>query len=333
MARFQPDPAWLDSLNGKAVVLTGGASGIGAETVKLLHSKGAKVLFGDVNAAGAAEVIKATSSDTVHFQRCDASSYGDNLELFKTAMQKYGRVDHAVANAGLIEQGHWFDPKDGLEGVEKEPSIAVLDVNLKGVMYFARIACAYLAHGQEASARMDKSLTVLASVAGFKESPGIPVYQACKHGVLGLMRSLRLSLPSAYPGLRVNAVCPSMTLTRMVAGIKDGWMAIGAPVNQPSDIANVIVGIAASGPGREAIKYDESQSQAKQMGKNAGGTDWDDQSHGLNGRAIYVAGGEGWDIEEGLDRTEHLWLGQEPSSTMTKAQRSLGAGADWLSKE
>lgn len=49
-----------------------------------------------------------------------------------------------------------------------------------------------------------------------------------------------------------------MTLTGMVAGIKDGWMAIGTPVNQPIDIAKVIAGIDVSGPGREAIKYDES---------------------------------------------------------------------------
>ena len=102
-----------------------------------------------------------------------------------------------------------------------------------------------------------------------------------------------MSVPHAYPGLRLNVVCPSMTLTGMVAGIKDGWMAIGTPVNQPIDIAKVIAGIDVSGPGREAIKYDESQSAARQMGRNAGRTNWDDQSKGLNGRAIYVAGEEG----------------------------------------
>jgi NAD(P)-dependent dehydrogenase (short-subunit alcohol dehydrogenase family) len=61
-------------------------------------------------------------------------------------------------------------------------------------MYFARIALAYLAHGQDPNAPTDKSLTFLSSVAGFKETPGIPVYQAAKHGVLGLMRSLPLSV-------------------------------------------------------------------------------------------------------------------------------------------
>ena len=74
------------------------------------------------------------------------SDYADNLALFQTALQKHGHIDHAVANAGIIEQGLWFEPKGGLEGVEKEPGIGVLNVNLKGVMHFARIACAYLFH-------------------------------------------------------------------------------------------------------------------------------------------------------------------------------------------
>jgi len=146
MARFQPDPTWLDSLSGKVVVLTGGSNGIGAATVKLFHSKGAKVIFGDANAAGTEEVIKQTSSETVHFQECNASDYADNLALFQAALQKYGHIDHAVANAGIIEQELRFEPKGGLEGVEKEPGIGVLNVNLKGVMYFVRIACAYLFH-------------------------------------------------------------------------------------------------------------------------------------------------------------------------------------------
>jgi hypothetical protein len=64
----------------------------------------------------------------------------------------------------------------GWRGVEKEPNTAVLNVNLKGVMYFARIACEYLAHGQDPNAPTDKSLTFLSSVAGFKETTGIPVY-------------------------------------------------------------------------------------------------------------------------------------------------------------
>jgi NAD(P)-dependent dehydrogenase (short-subunit alcohol dehydrogenase family) len=101
--------------------------------------------------------------------------------LFKTALQKYGHIDHAVANAGIIEQGLWFEPKGGLEGVKKEPGIGVLNVsvNLKGVMYFARIACAYLAHEQDPNAPTDKSLTFLSSVAGLKGGAGHSGVTSC----------------------------------------------------------------------------------------------------------------------------------------------------------
>lgn len=124
-------------------------------------------------------------------------SYSDNLALFDAAYQACGRVDHAVANAGLGEQGNAFDPGLTLESVREEPvkSIKVVDVNLKGELYFARIASVYLrqpdVNGKSSTAAADKSLTLVSSVAGFREDPGLFVYTASKHGVLGLMRALR----------------------------------------------------------------------------------------------------------------------------------------------
>lgn len=64
-------------------------------------------------------------------------------------------------------------------------------------------------------------------------------------------------------------------------------MKTGGPVNQSSDIAKVVVGICSSGPGEEVIKHDPEQSEAKQMSRNAGATNWEHQSHGCH---IYVAG-------------------------------------------
>ena len=120
------------------------------------------------------------------------TSYQQNLDLFAAAYEACGRVDHAIANAGLGEQGSIFDPNLTLESVREEPkkSVGIVDVNLKGPLYFSRIASVYLRQGggDEAS---DKSLTLLSSVAGFREDPGLYVYIASKHGVLGLMRSLR----------------------------------------------------------------------------------------------------------------------------------------------
>jgi NAD(P)-dependent dehydrogenase (short-subunit alcohol dehydrogenase family) len=81
--------------------------------------------------------------------------------------------------------------------VREEPgkSVKILDVNLKGPVYFARLASVYLRQpgvGENAGAVAgDKSLTFTSSVAAFREDPGLYVYTASKHGVMGLMRVLR----------------------------------------------------------------------------------------------------------------------------------------------
>jgi len=127
-------------------------------------------------------------------------AYADNLALFDAAFNAFGRVDHAISNAGLGEQGNLIDPQLDLASVREEPTdgARVIDVNLKGPVYFARLASVYLrqrtqsANGDETSAiPMDKSLTFTSSVAAFREDPGLYVYTASKHGVMGLMRVLR----------------------------------------------------------------------------------------------------------------------------------------------
>jgi NAD(P)-dependent dehydrogenase (short-subunit alcohol dehydrogenase family) len=97
----------------------------------------------------------------------------------------------------------------------------VVDINLNGSIYFARLAVAYLKEGYDWDATVaaaaaaktnpgqitsSKSITLVSSVAGFKESPGLFAYSAAKHGVLGLMRALRPFVAPLY-GLRVNVIC------------------------------------------------------------------------------------------------------------------------------
>jgi len=347
MTRFEPDPQALEKLEDAVVVLTGGATGIGAATVRLLHGAGAKVVFGDVNDTAAEALVAGLSTTstaaavtssskctttTPIYVRCDVTKYDDNLVLVKTAFQKYGRIDHAVANAGVQERPGWFETSLTLDDVEKEPDTVVLDVNLKGVLYFARIACVYLANSGPSR---DRSLTLLSSVAGFEESPGLFVYQASKHGVLGLMRALRLYAPRAF-GVRVNAVCPWMTLTGMVSGISKGWLDAGLPTNTPEDVAEIVGGLVSAGPGMAKGMFETEVSEG-QSGKgldgafNASGCQWDDElhEHGANGRAIYVEGGKGWDIEEGLAYTQSFWLGKGPCGRLVEGQQVLGEGSNW----
>jgi len=292
----------IKSLKGKVVVITGSARGIGLETVKLLNSSGAIVVHGDWDSIGGchldAEIRKSSSPAPIQFVKTDVTDYESLLRLFGTAWDTFGRVDIAIMNAGLQEAGNWFDPGLDLESVKAKPSTKALDVNLLGTLYFSRIAAVYLKQG--AGPKEDKSLLLLSSTAGFKETPGLFVYTAAKHGVLGLVRSLRPYLPKTH-NIRTNAICPWMTDTIMVEGIKEEWAQEKLPINSPQSVGRIIIEVAADG---------ES-----------------------NGKAVFVEGGRGWDIEEGINATEEQWLGEQVSKTLNRGQVVLGDGTDWTKPE
>ena len=299
--------------------------GIGAVLVRLLHDVGAHVFFGDVldEPAQALEKELHSSAATVKFVHCDVTSYADNLALFDAAYQAFGRVDHAISNAGLGEQGNLVSPELTLESVREEPksSVNIVDVNLKGPLYFARLASVYLrqlAKGADANAApVDKSLTFTSSVAAFREDPGLYVYVASKHGVMGLMRVLRGSVPRAAivervskltpdstliqskpHAIRTNTVCPWMTRTRLTQGVEHHWDAAGLPGNMPEDIAKILMGVAA------------------------------DSS--LNGEAVYVEGGRGWKIEQTKIDLRPQWLGERQTRDLDEGTRVLGGGEGWI---
>lgn len=166
-----------------------------------------------------------------------------------------------------------------------------LDVNLVGYLYVARIASVYLRHNRVDN---DRSILLFSCTAGFKEAPGLSIYQAAKHGVQGLMRSLRpyISSPSRQ-SLRINTICPWMTQTRTTLNkdLQDRWEEEGLPVSTPQDVAKVAV----------SVLIDNS----------------------LHGTSMYVAGGRTWEIEANIDRTEPQWLGEEPSRALALGQKVL----------
>lgn len=193
--------SWNHGQNKPLIFLLGGALGIGKELVHLCHSAGAHVFFGDVlEEAGNAleqELSSSSSKQHVKFVPTDVSDYQSNLRLFDLAYETCGRIDHAASVAGIGERGNIVDPSLTLESVREEPkeSMKVLDVNFTGPLYFSRIASVYLRqptlNEKSSTSIADKSLTLVSSVAGFTEAPGLFVYSATKHGVYGLMRALR----------------------------------------------------------------------------------------------------------------------------------------------
>lgn len=295
MSQFHPDKSQFSKLKGKVVVLTGGAAGIGASTVRYLHKAGALIVFGDVQDDAAESLLSSLSNpSTITYIHTDVTKYAENIKLFKTALEKYGRVDHASPIAGVIESGRWFDPSLTIETVEKEESRMTIDVNLIGTAMFARIAVVYLRHGKQEGE--DKSLTLISSAAGFRESPGIPLYQCSKHGVMGLMRTLRKQLYRGF-GIRINCVNPGMTDTQMTQSIIEAFKTTNQPINTADDIAETILGVMTT--------------------------------EGFYGKAVYVEGGKNWEIEEGLERTMPQWVGEEPARRIKEALAVVDTGDAW----
>ncbi|KAK5018017.1 hypothetical protein LTR60_001092 [Cryomyces antarcticus] len=105
-------------------LLSGGALGIGAALVSLLHSAGAHVFFSHVLTEPAEALLhdltpSSSTGQKLHFIHTDVADYASNLHLFRTAYEVCGRIDHAVSAAGIGEKGNIFDPELTLETVQE----------------------------------------------------------------------------------------------------------------------------------------------------------------------------------------------------------------------
>ncbi|PYH95059.1 NAD(P)-binding protein [Aspergillus ellipticus CBS 707.79] len=306
LTQFHPDLT-REALEDKVILVVGGANGIGASLVELCCENKAHVCIGDIDSPrGATLARKCRENWPVYtepaappkpprstFQPVDITDYQSVLDLFEYAFKTFKRIDHVVVTAGSMEPNeNWFDNSLNLEAVRKPPSTKDLTVNLVGPLYVTRIASVYLRHNRGPGA--DRSITLFSCAAGFKETPGVSVYQAAKHGVQGLMRSLRPYFSSPYKhNLRINTICPWMTETHpaLTKKLCDRWAKEGLPVSTSDEVAQVTAGVLVDNT--------------------------------LNGTSMYVEGGRAWEIEANIERLEAQWLGEIPWQTLAQGQKLL----------
>ncbi len=187
-------------LEGKAALVTGGGTGIGAATARALAAAGMKVaLVG--RRTNKLEAVAAEIGDQAIVLPADVADEAAISGAIEQAVTAFGRLDTLVNNAGLGWAGT-------AETTSFEQFQRVLNVNLSGVFLASRAALPALKLSRGA-------IVNVASVSGLGGDWGLAAYNAAKGGVVNLTRAM--ALDHARDGVRVNAVAPSLTRTDMVA--------------------------------------------------------------------------------------------------------------------
>ena len=191
-------------LNGKTVIITGAASGMGRAGAVLFAAHGAKVVVADLNADGAKETVTQIeeAGGQARAFTYDATNAADTAALVDFTNATYGRIDGAWANAGLPASF------SALEDYEESLFDRLMAVNVKGPWLLAK----YAAGALEAS---KGSFLITASLSGLKGRAHHSGYQASKGGAVMLTRSLAKEL--APRGVRVNSICPVAADTPMLS--------------------------------------------------------------------------------------------------------------------
>lgn len=191
-------------LQGKVAIVTGGGSGIGEAIAKVFAQEGAKVAIGDISdkTQSVVDSIHEAGGEAV-FIRCNVAQESDVEEMVKQTVDRYGKLDILVANAGISH--HDVAHELAIEDWER-----VLSVNLTGVFLTNKHALRHMLENSSGS------IINIASAAGIVGKEEANSYSASKAGVVNLSRSEGIQY--AKFGIRVNAVCPGYIQTPMIAG-------------------------------------------------------------------------------------------------------------------
>src|SRR6187399_2924403 len=201
----------MKKFEGKVALVTGGGSGIGRATAVAFAREGAHLVIGNRNVERGEETVSMIreTGGNARFQRTDVMVAADVEALIEHAMKTCGRLDVAFNNAGI-------------EG-EVKPTViddteanfdAVMNINVKGVWLSMKYEIPQMLR-QGGGAIVNSS-----SVAGVVGFPGIGIYAASKHAVIGLTKTAALEYSGQ--GIRINAVNPAAIDTEMIDRLADG---------------------------------------------------------------------------------------------------------------
>lgn len=223
--------------SGKAALVTGAASGIGRASALAFAQAGAAVIAADIDPDGAEETVRliAGAGGEATVVVADVALAADVTRLMAETVARYGRLDYALNNAGIASRGELTHDLD------EDTWARVLAVNLTGVW-----RCLKGEITQMLAQGSGGAIVNMASIAGLVGGT-TSSYVASKHGVVGLTK--QAALEYAARGIRINAVCPGVIETPMVArafasrpGLEERWRA-AEPMGRLGEAAEVAAAV------------------------------------------------------------------------------------------
>lgn len=203
----------MKRFEGKVVLVTGAASGIGRATALRFAGEGARLMLGDLNReGGAALAAELGEEQRAAFRETDVADCDQVEALTAEAVDRFGKLDVVFNNAGI--GGYGLTPD-----LDPEAWRRVIDVDLHSVFYGCRAAIPRL------RANGGGSIINTASISGTHGDYGLAAYNAAKGGVVNYTRTL--AIDHAHEGIRVNAICPGPIETALTDALRrnDEFMA------------------------------------------------------------------------------------------------------------
>jgi hypothetical protein len=223
--------ALLD-FTGKVAVITGAAQGFGKLIAEELAKRGAKLVIGDINAAGVHKVaddIASTGAEVIALT-CDVSKNADGKAMVDAAIEYFGRVDIGVNNAGVV---HGFTALHEIDEALLDSQFAI---NVKGVQFG-------MSHQINQMLKQNGGAILnVSSMAGLGGAAMLGAYSMAKHAVIGLTKTAAVEY--GRDNIRVNAICPFFTLTKMVTDMSNenmqSKMSKGTPLRRLAEPKEIV---------------------------------------------------------------------------------------------